>query len=268
MDARRCARWVAWEGGSDGICHPPAGEAHAESSQFISPFGIIDDEAAAHRPELYWTSPKGWRNYCCGWGEALKFALPSHREKKTVERFRLSEAGRLEAAFEEGGLGLPGLKPSEGKGSHKARILVALRKAPRTLHSLAASFGRGTRPELMRLVDAGFVEKIVDEVGGSKQRMVKYARLRRMQKRMSFRIWKNARSGRRKSCLLDRRMMGGCGLDWKSLERRAHACEALEKKDGSGGEGLLPDRSCGGVESKAGAPLWISPMSKKNRLNW
>ena len=86
---------------------------------------------------------------------------------------------RLEAAFEEGGLGLPGLKPSEEKGSHKARILVALRKGPRTLHSLTASFGRGTRPELERLMDAGFVEKIVDAVGGSKPRKARYARLSR-----------------------------------------------------------------------------------------
>ena len=140
---------------------------------------ILDDEPLL-TPELLELT--GWvaEYYCCGWGEALKFALPSHREKKTVERYRLSETGRVEAAFEEGGLGLPGLKPSEGKGSHKARILVALRKGPRTIGSLSASFGRGTRPELMRLLDAGFVEKIVDSVGGSAPKMAKYARLLKM----------------------------------------------------------------------------------------
>jgi len=155
--------------------NPPPG-VHPKSIKSV--LEMLDDEPLLTQELLELTR---WvaEYYCCGWGEALKFALPSHKEKKTVERYRLNEAGRLEAAFEEGGLGLPGLKPSEEKGSHKARILVALRKGPRTLHSLTASFGRGTRPELERLMDAGFVEKIVDAVGGSKPRKARYVRLSR-----------------------------------------------------------------------------------------
>ena len=160
------------------VVHPPGeNPPHGvEPGSVKSVIEMLDDEPLLTQELLELTR---WvaEYYCCGWGEALKFALPSHREKKTVERYRLNEAGRLEAAFEEGGLGLPGLKPSEGKGSHKARILVALRKGPRTLHSLTASFGRGTRPELERLMDAGFVEKIVDAVGGSKPRKARYVRL-------------------------------------------------------------------------------------------
>ncbi len=115
--------------------------------------------------------------YCCGWGEALKFALPSHKEKKTLEHYRLSTSGRREAALAEGGLGLPGLVPSQEKGNQEARILIALRKGPRTLRSLTASFGRGTRARVVRLLEVGLVEKSVDIVGGSTPRKVKYARL-------------------------------------------------------------------------------------------
>ena len=160
------------------IVHPPSESPPpgVEPTSIKPVLEMIDDEPLL-TPELLELTRWVAEYYCCGWGEALKFALPSHQEKKTVERYRLSESGRREAAFEEGGLGLPGLKPSEGKGSHKARILVALRNSPRTINSLTASFGRGTRPELMRLVDAGFVEIIVDAVGGSEPRKAKYARL-------------------------------------------------------------------------------------------
>ena len=162
------------------VVHPPGENppAGVEPGSVKPVLEMLDDEPLLTQELLELTR---WvaEYYCCGWGEALKFALPSHKEKKTVERYRLTESGGLEAAFEEGGLGLPGLKAPEGKGSHKARILVALRKAPRTLHSLTASFGRGTRPELERLIDAGFVEKIVDAVGGSKPRKARYVRLSR-----------------------------------------------------------------------------------------
>ena len=160
------------------IVHPPSESPPpgVEPTSIKPVLEMIDDEPLL-TPELLELTRWVAEYYCCGWGEALKFALPSHQEKKTVERYRLSESGRREAAFEEGGLGLPGLKPTEGKGSHKARILVALRNSPRTINSLTASFGRGTRPELMRLVDAGFVEIIVDAVGGSEPRKAKYARL-------------------------------------------------------------------------------------------
>jgi len=228
------------------VIHPP-GESPppgVEPSSIKSVLEIIDDEPLL-TPELLELTRWVAEYYCCGWGEALKFALPSHREKKTVERYRLSEAGRLEAAFEEGGLGLPGLKLSEGKGSHKARILVALRKGPRTLHSLAASFGRGTRPELMRLVDAGFVEKIVDEVGGSKQRMVKYARLRRMPEEDEFQdLEKRAKRQAEILRLLDQADDGRLRLgELEILSKGARAaCAALEKKGWvEVAEDLLPD---------------------------
>ncbi|MCY4382477.1 MAG: primosomal protein N' [Nitrospinae bacterium] len=242
------------------VIHPP-GESPppgVEPSSIKSVLEIIDDEPLL-TPELLELTRWVAEYYCCGWGEALKFALPSHREKKTVERYRLSEAGRLEAAFEEGGLGLPGLKPSEGKGSHKARILVALRKAPRTLHSLAASFGRGTRPELMRLVDAGFVEKIVDEVGGSKQRKVKYARLRRMPEEDEFQdLEKRAKRQAEILRLLDQADDGRMRLgELESLSKGARAaCEALEKKGWVRvEEDLLPDAEHVGESSpRPGAP--------------
>ena len=160
------------------IVHPPreSSPPGVELASIKSVLEMIDDEPLL-TPELLELTKWVAEYYCCGWGEALKFALPSHKEKKTVERYRLSESGRREAAFAEGGLGLPGLKPQEGRGSHKARILVALRKAPRTIHSLTAAFGHGTRPELMRLLDTGFVEKTVDAVGGSRTKKAKYARL-------------------------------------------------------------------------------------------
>ncbi len=235
--------------------NPPPG---VEPSSIKSVLEMIDDEPLL-TPELLELT--GWvaEYYCCGWGEALKFALPSHKEKKTVERYRLSEAGRLEAAFEEGGLSLPGLKPSDGKGSHKARILVALRKGPRTLHSLTASFGRGTRPELMRLVDAGFVEKIVDAVGGSKQRKAKFVRLCRKPEEDDLRnLEKRAKRQAEILRLLDRaqdkRMRLG-ELEILSKGARA-ACAALEKKGWvEVEEGLLPDAE----DMKEPSPSPIAP---------
>ncbi|MCY3824417.1 MAG: primosomal protein N', partial [Nitrospinae bacterium] len=216
------------------VVHPP-GESPppgVEPGSVKSVLEMLDDEPLL-TPELLELTRWVAEYYCCGWGEALKFALPSHREKKTVERYRLSEAGRVEAAFEEGGLGLPGLKLSENRGSHRARILVALRKGPRTIGSLAASFGRGTRPELMRLLDAGFVEKIVDSVGGSPPKMAKYARLLKMPpegeleslakraKRQAeiLRLLSEAENGRVRLAVLE------------TLSKGARtACAALEKK--------------------------------------
>ena len=220
---------------------PPPG---VEPGSIKSVLEILDDEPLLTLELLELTR---WvaEYYCCGWGEALKFALPSHREKKTVERYRLSETGRVEAAFEEGGLGLPGLKPSEGRGSHKARILVALRKGPRTLGSLAASFGRGTRPELERLINAGFVEKIVDEVGGSRPKKVKYVRLSK--KPSGSEIEALAKRAKRQAEILrllgqadDRRVRLG-ELETFSKGARA-ACAALERKGWvEVEEDLLPD---------------------------
>ena len=155
-----------------GVIPPPG----VKPGSIKSVLEMIDDEPLL-TPELLELTRWVAEYYCCGWGEALKYALPSHKEKKTIERYRLTESGRREAALEEGGLGLLGLGTPQGEGSHKTRLLVALRKGPRTIGSLAAAFGRGTRPELIRLVDAGFVEKIVDAVGGSKPRKAKYVRL-------------------------------------------------------------------------------------------
>ena len=228
------------------VVHPPgmSPPPGVEPGSIKPVLEMLDDEPLL-TPELLELTRWVADYYCCGWGEALKFALPSHREKKTVERYRLSEKGRVEAAFEEGGLGLPGLKPSEGKGSHKARILVALRKSPRTIGSLAASFGRGTRPELERLIDAGFVEKIVDEVGGSKQRKAKYARLLEMPPEGELESL--AKRAKRQAEILglleqadDGRMRLG-ELEILSKGARA-ACAALERKGWvEVVEDLLPD---------------------------
>ena len=208
---------------------PPSG---VDPKSVKSVIEMLDDEPLL-TPELLELTRWVAEYYCCGWGEALKFALPSHKEKKTVERYRLSETGRVEAAFEEGGLGLPGLKPSENRGSHKARILVALRKGPRTLHSLTASFGRGTRPELERLIGAGFVEKIVDAVGGSKPRKARYARLSRKPsvdeiEALAIRAKRQAEILR----LLDQAGDGRLRLgELETLSKGARAaCAALERK--------------------------------------
>lgn len=216
------------------VVHPP-GESPppgVEPGSIKSVLEMIDDEPLL-TPELLELTRWVAEYYCCGWGEALKFALPSHREKKTVERYRLSETGRVEAAFEEGGLGLPGLKPSESKGSHKARILVALRKGPRTIGSLAASFGRGTRPELERLLDAGFVEKIVDSVGGSPPKMAKYARLLKMPPEGELEsLAKRAKRQAEILRLLSEAENGRVRLaELETLSKGARtACAALEKK--------------------------------------
>ncbi len=155
---------------------PPPGVEPASIKPVLE---VMDDEPLL-APELLELTRWVAEYYCCGWGEALKFALPAHREKKTVERYRLSVFGRREADLEEGGLGLPGLGSTRTRGGHKARILVALRERPRTMQSLTASFGRGTRAEVMRLIEAGFVERVVEAVGGAaRPRKARYARLRK-----------------------------------------------------------------------------------------
>ena len=228
------------------VVHPPGEKPPpgVEPGSVKPVIEILDDEPLL-TPELLELTRWVAEYYCCNWGEALKYALPSHKEKKTVERYRLSEAGRLEAAFEEGGLGLPGLRTPRGKGSHRARILVALRKGPRTLHSLTASFGRGTRPELMRLLDAGFVEKILDAVGGSKPRKVKYVNLFKSPsgdeiEALTSRAKRQAEILRLLGQAKDGRMRLG-ELETISTGARS-ACAALEKKGWvEVVEDLLPD---------------------------
>jgi len=208
---------------------PPAGVAPAS----IRPVLEMIDEEPLLTPELLKLTRWVSRYYCCGWGEALKFALPAHREKKTVERYRLSAAGRREAALEEGGLGLPGLASPEAKGNLRTRILKGLRGRPRTLPSLAAAFGRGTRPELARLLDAGLVEKSVESVGGAGPRKVRCARLLRKPSGDAWRRLEN-RAERQAEVL---RLLGGTEggrMPLRDLEARLRgarsACAALEKK--------------------------------------
>ncbi|MEE9255768.1 MAG: primosomal protein N' [bacterium] len=104
--------------------------------------------------------------YCCGWGEAIRAALPGVKERKSVERVRLTEAGRREAALEAAGLGLPGL---EGGGSLRTRLLSGMKGRQRRIDSLAAAIGRGVRPEVERLIGEGLVEKVSAEEGGSRR---------------------------------------------------------------------------------------------------
>ena len=93
--------------------------------------------------------------YCCGWGEALRAALPGVPERKEQSRLRLTEAA----------------------GSLRARLLVGLRKGPRSEDSLASSFGRGARAELERLVRAGLAERAVEEKQGAGAVKIRVARL-------------------------------------------------------------------------------------------
>jgi primosomal protein N' (replication factor Y) len=114
--------------------------------------------------------------YCCGWGEAIRAALPGVGERKSVERVRLTEAGRSEAALEASGLGLPGLG-GEKDAPLRARVLAALKARPRRLDQLAAAAGRGARQEAGRLIDEGLAEKVSAEEGGSAPRVVRWVRL-------------------------------------------------------------------------------------------
>lgn len=209
--------------------NPPPGVDPAS----VKPVLEMIDDAPLLAPELLELTRWVAEYYCCGWGEALKFALPAHREKKTRERYRLSVFGRREAALEEGGLGLPGLGAAGTRGSHKARILVALRERPRTMQSLTASFGRGTRAEVARLVEAGFVERVVEAVGGTKPRMAKYARLRKKPTADALRDLE--RRARRQAEVL-RFLSEAEGGRVRVQELEAHirgartACAGLEKK--------------------------------------
>ncbi len=225
---------------------PPAGVAFSSIKPVLE---VLDDEPLL-TPEILRLTKWMAEYYFCGWGEVLKFALPSHREKKTVERYRLSASGRREAAFEEGRLGLPGLAPlSGGDGRHKAQILVGLRKGPRSLHSLTASFGRGTRPELARLLEGGFVERVDEAVGGSRLRKVMYARLRKKPlvdelREMEIRARRQAEVIR----FLDETEDGRAQLrELEALSKGARAvCAALERKGWVKVEkSILPDETDG-----------------------
>ena len=121
--------------------------------------------------------------YCCGWGETLRAALPGIREKKGIEKYRLTDAGRREADREASrvarktGPGLPGLEAASPRLPLRLRLLGALRGGPRRAGALAAAHGRGARRELERLAGAGLAERFTGEVGGP--RRARFVRLLR-----------------------------------------------------------------------------------------
>ncbi|MDP7386214.1 MAG: hypothetical protein QF593_09310, partial [Nitrospinota bacterium] len=121
--------------------------------------------------------------YCCGWGETLRAALPGIREKKGVEKYRLTDAGRREADREAGrvarrtGPELPGLEAAPPRLPLRLRLLGALREGPRRAGALAAAHGRGARRALERLAEAGLAERFTGEVGGP--RRARFVRLLR-----------------------------------------------------------------------------------------
>ncbi|MBI1724915.1 MAG: primosomal protein N' [Candidatus Tectomicrobia bacterium] len=157
------------------VVSPPAGRLPAG----LDPTSLKDvieplEEEPLIGPELLDLTRWIAGYYCCGWGEALRAALPGVPERKELSRFRLTGQGRREAALEAAGLGLPGM---EAGGSLRARILAGLRKGPRGGDSLASSFGRGARAELDRLVRAGLAEWVVEEKGGAAPVKIRVARL-------------------------------------------------------------------------------------------
>lgn len=235
------------------VLGPPRARPPAEvPPASVRPVLEMLDEEPLLTPELLELARWVSRYYCCGWGEAIKSALPAHREKKTVERFRLSDSGRREAAFAEGGLGLPGLDSPEARGSLKTRILASLRGQPRTASSLAASFGRGTRPELARLLDAGLVEKTVEAVGGPKPKKARYARLRKKPSGEELENLEN-RAGRQADVLRFLMEAGDGRMRLRELEALSKgaraACAALEKKGWIEVEEALVPGEEGGAEA-------------------
>ncbi|MFC1491155.1 primosomal protein N' [Nitrospinota bacterium] len=152
---------------------PPDGPDPASLRDVIR---ALDDEPALTE-ELIGLTRWVAEYYCCGWGEAIRAALPGVRERKGVERVRLTRAGRREAALEAAGLGLPGLEPGAGTVPLRTRVLSGLKGRPRRMDSLARSFGRGTRREVERLIEAGLAETVSAEEGGSAPARVRYVRL-------------------------------------------------------------------------------------------
>ena len=114
--------------------------------------------------------------YCCGWGEAIRAALPGVGERKSVERVRLTDAGRREAALEAAGLGLPGMG-AEKDAPLRARVLNALKARPLKLDALAKDAGRGGRQEAERMIEEGLIEKVSLDEGGAAPVLVRYVRL-------------------------------------------------------------------------------------------
>lgn len=115
--------------------------------------------------------------YCCGWGEAIRAALPGVRERKSIERIRLSEAGKREAVLEAAGLGLPGLGLERKESSLKARILNGLKGRGKKIDIFATEIGRGARTEIERLIEEGLIERVSTDEGGSGTKLIRCVRL-------------------------------------------------------------------------------------------
>jgi len=157
------------------VAAPPAGAPPAG----LDPKGLKDiietlEDEPLIGPEMLELTRWIASYYCCGWGEAIRAALPGLPERRVQTRFRLTEEGRREAALEAAGLGLPGM---EAGGSPRARLLAGLRKGPRTGDALAAALGRGARAELERLEAAGLAERVTEEKEGAAPLTIRMARL-------------------------------------------------------------------------------------------
>ena len=241
LGSRRVTGYVI----SPSTCAPPAGAGGIPSVGGIAYRDVL--EALEDEPlltaELIELTRWVAGYYCCGWGETLRAALPGIREKKGVEKYRLTDAGRREADREAGrvarrtGPGLPGLEAVSPRLPLRLRLLGALRGGPRRASALAAAHGRGTRPELERLAGAGLAERFTGEVGGPRRaRFVRLLRRPDAEERATLR----KKAPRQAAALeaLAGRPEGRALL--RDLERAAPgtraACAALAKKGWIGEE--------------------------------
>jgi primosomal protein N' (replication factor Y) len=171
--------------------------------------------------------------YCCGWGEAIRAALPGVSERKSVVRVRLTEEGRREAALEAAGLGLPGMEAAAKAVPLRARILNGLKERPRRMDALASAFGRGTRGETERLISEGLAEKVTAEEGGSAPALVRYVRLAEAPDEKT-RVALSRRAPRQAAALNRLEKADGGRMLLREIERLSPgaraACAAMAKK--------------------------------------
>ncbi len=202
--------------------------------------------------------------YCCGWGETLRAALPGIREKKGVEKYRLTDAGRREADREASrvarrmGPELPGLEAAPPRLPLRLRLLGALRGGPRRAGALAAAHGRGARRALERLAGAGLTERFTGEVGGPRRaRFVRLLRRPDAEERAAL-----CKKAPRQAAALEALAGHPNGRALlRDLERAAPgtraACAALAKKGWIGVEEDVwegPPAAGGSAEGPAGGP--------------
>ncbi len=208
----------------------PPGRVPVDGMALRDVIAVLEDEPALTE-ELIGLTQWVAEYYCCGWGEAIRAALPGVKERKSVERIRLTETGRREAALEAAGLGLPGL---EGKGgSLKARILNGLKGPARRMDTLASAAGRGARPEIERLIEAGLIEKVSADEGGSAPKRIRHVRLVSRPEGAAFEKLKK-RAPKQAAVLEMLENADGCRLPLREIEARAPgsraACAAMAKK--------------------------------------